>query len=142
LKPVSIELEKINEKYYLNIPKAIVELMGWSEGDVLLIPFYEISNKDDYARRMETPKVYKNEIEVNIGDKPFKITREQVINLLENPTPDLFVYRTAYIEWKGKKLGSKAVCKKLFGHGDFNTITGEHYLKRLGFPPKRKYDLT
>ncbi|MCK4365111.1 MAG: hypothetical protein KAW45_03590 [Thermoplasmatales archaeon] len=141
MKPVSIELEKINEKYYLNIPKAIVELMGWSEGDVLLIPFYEISKKDDYARRMEIAKVYKNEIEVNIGDKPFKITREQVIELLENPTPDLFNYRTAFIEWEGEKFGSKAVCKKLFGQREFNTITGEHYLKQLGFPPKRKYDL-
>ena len=90
---------------------------------------------------MKIPKVYKNEIEVNVGDSPLKITREQIIELLENPTPDLFDYRTAYIEWKGEKFGSKAVCKKLFGHGNFNTITGEHHLKRLGFPPKRTYEL-
>lgn len=140
MKSVVIELEKINEKYYLNVPDAIVELMDWSEGDNLLIPFYEFLTKDEYMRRMERPNVYKNEIEVNVGDTPFKITREQIIELLEKPTPDLFIYRTAYIEWKGEKFGSKAVCKKLFGHVDFNTITGEHYLKQLGFPPKRTYD--
>jgi len=141
MKPISSKLEKIEGKYYLNVPEAIVELMGWSEGMDLLVPFHEITDKQSKFTRSnaEKPIYYKNKIKVNLRDKEIEVKRQDVIDLLENPTPDLFSYRTAYIEWNGRKFGSKAICKKLFGRGDFTTQEGEWYLRKLGFVPKRTY---
>ena len=125
----------------MNIPEAVIEMMDWSEGDNLLVPFYDIIKKEEQNQLEKSSKYYEDEIEIRIvGHEPIKITRKQVIELLENPPHDLLVYRTAYIEYKGKKYGSKRICKRLFGHDDFNTITGERYLSKLGFPPKRIYD--
>ena len=141
MNPISIELKKINGKYYMSIPEAVVEMMDWSEGDNLLVPFYDIRKKEEFNQFEKSSKYYEDEIEVKIaGHEPIKITRKQVIELLENPPHDVLVYQTAYIEYKGKKYGSKRICKRLFGHEDFNTITGERYLSKLGFPPKRIYD--
>lgn len=122
----------------MNIPEAVIEMMDWSEGDNLLVPFYDIVKKVEYNQRKESARYYENKIEVRLaGHEPIEITREQVIELLENPPRDLLVYRTAYIEYNGKKFGSKAICKRLFGHDDFNTVTGERYLIKLGFPKNR-----
>ena len=138
MNPISIELKKINGKYYMNIPEAVIEMMDWSEGDNLLVPFYDIMKKVEYNQRKESAGYYKDKVEVRLaGHESIEITREQVIELLENPPHDLLVYRTAYIEYNGKKFGSKAICKRLFGHDDFNTVTGERYLSKLGFPPNR-----
>lgn len=141
MKPISSKLEKIEGKYYLNVPDLIVDLMGWSEGKYLLVPFHEIideqasSIKEDSNRKIP----YQNKVKVNLRDIEIEIKRKDVIDLLDSPTPDLFVYRTAYIEWKGEKFGSKAICKKLLGRGDYTTQEGEWYLKKLGFLPKRTY---
>ena len=122
----------------MNIPEAVIEMMDWSEGDNLLVPFYDIVKKVEYNQREESARYYENKIEVRLaGHEPIEITREQVIELLENPPRDLLAYRTAYIEYNGKKFGSKAICKRLFGHDDFNTVTGERYLIKLGFPKNR-----
>ena len=125
----------------MNIPEAVIEMMGWSEGDNLLVPFYDIIKKDEQNQLEKTSKYYEEEIEVKIaGHEPKKITRKQVIELLENPPHDVLVYKTAYIEYKGKKYGSKRICIRLLGHDDFNTVTGERYLSKLGFPPNRIHD--
>ena len=138
MNPISIELKKINGKYYMNIPEVVIEMMDWSEGDNLLVPFYDIVKKVEYNQRKDSARYYEDKIEVRLaGHEPIEITHEQVIELLENPPHDLLVYRTAYIEYNGKKFGSKAICKRLFGHDDFNTVTGERYLSKLGFPSNR-----
>lgn len=141
MKPLSIKLEKIDEKYYLNVPDLIVNLMGWSEGKYLLVPFHEITDKQVSSTKTGSEKKihYQNKVKVNLRDEEVEIKRQDIINLLDNPTQDLFIYRTAYIEWKGKKYGSKAICKKLLGRGDFTTQEGEWYLRKLGFIPKRTY---
>jgi hypothetical protein len=141
MKPVSTKLEKIGGKYFLNIPNAIVELMGWSEGEYILVPFHELVKKDSHQQR-ERPIKYEEEVQVKLGDKPKKLTRKAIIDLLENPKPDLYIYRTAYIEYKGERFGSKAVCKKLLDleSEEFSTAEGEWYLRKLGFVPKRTYN--
>lgn len=140
MKPVSTKLERMGEKYFLNVPNAIVELMGWSEGEYLLLPFHEFVKKDSHQRR-ERPIKYEEEVQVKLGDKTMKLTRQDVIKILEDPIPDLYIYRTAYIEYKGERFGSKSVCKKLFGQEEkFSTSKGEWYLRKLGFIPKRTYD--
>lgn len=140
MKPISIEIKKSEGRYYIDLPDAIIEMMGWSEGDFVLIPFHKIDRKEEYERRQELQPKYKDEIQVNIGEESKTITRDQVLELLEHPTPDMLNYRTAYIEYDGMKFGSKAVFKRLLGHGNFNTVTAEHYLNQLGFPAKRTYE--
>lgn len=140
MKPISAKLEKIGENYYLKVPNTIVELMDWSVEEELLVPFHNIVQKDSSSWKKEIQKEFKNEIEINLRGATIKITRQEVIDLLENPSQDLYVFRTAYIEWNGEKFGSKAVCKKLFGDIDFNTVEGEWYLRQLGFLAKRTYN--
>ena len=140
MKPITIKLEKIEDKFYLNVPEAIIEMMEWSEGDQLLVPFYDISLKTACSWQKEMQKEFKDEIEINLRGKRKIIRREDILNLLENPTEDLSIFRTAYIEWDNKKFGSKAILKKLLGHKNFNTIEAEWYLRQLGFLAKRTYD--
>ncbi len=141
MEPISTKLEKINGKYYLNVPDLIVDLMGWSEGKSLLVPYHEINSKDERIdnRYQEKTIQYQNKVRVNLRNINIELKRQNIINLLEKPTHDLYKYRTAYIEWNGKKFGSKAICKKLFGRSDFTTQEGEWYLMKLGFTPKRTY---
>ena len=142
MRPISTKLEKIGDKYYMNVPETIVELMGWTEGRELFVPFHEITEKSKSLAPTISDKtiVHKNKIKVNLRNEEFEIKRQDIIDLLENPSPDLFVFKTAYIEWKGEKFGSKAICKKLFKRKDFTTQEGEWYLRKLGFVPKRTYD--
>jgi len=139
MKPITAKLEKIEGKYYLNIPEAIIEMMGWSEGEELLVPFYEITQKNKLSWEKELQKEFKNEIEINLRGNQKSIKRQDIIDLLENPTEDLYKFRSAYIEWNGNKFGSKAIFKKLIGHSDFNTVEAEWYLRQLGFLAKRTY---
>ena len=141
MKPVSTKLDKIGGKYFLNIPNAIVELMGWSEGEYLLVPFHKLVKKDSHQRR-ERPIKYEEEVQVRLGGKTTIVTRQDVIKKLEDPILDFSIYRTAYIEYNGERFGSKAVCKEVFEceNEKFSTAQGEWYLRKLGFIPKRTYD--
>ncbi len=131
MKNIKIKIQKIDNDLIIKIPEAISEMMDWGEGDTLEIPFHEIAKVPTEATANQTGD---KEIIVRIGNHPDKIiTREDVIQKLENPKSEYNVYRTAYILWKGKRYGIKNLCKDLFGFKDFNTITGEGYLKKLGF---------
>ena len=143
MKPVSTKLEKMDGGYFLNVPNAIVELMGWSEGEYILLPFHELVKKDSRSiQRRERPIKYEEEVQVKLGDRTTTVTRQDVIKKLEDPILDFSIYRTAYIEYKGERFGSKAVCKEVFEceNGKFSTAQGEWYLRKLGFMPKRTYN--
>lgn len=131
MKSIKIQIQKNGNDLIIKIPEAISEMMDWNEGDILEMPFHEIVKVPTEAA---TNIIGDEEVTVRIGNNPEKvITRENVIQKLENPKPEYNIYRTAYIVWKGKRFGIKNVCKDLFGFNNFNTVTGEAYLKKLGF---------
>ena len=131
MKSIKIQIQKNGGDLMMKIPEAISEMMDWNEGDLLEIPFHEIIK---VPTEVTTNITGEEEVTVKIKNNPEKtITREDVIQKLENPKPEYNIYRTAYTVWKGKRFGVKNVCKDLFGFNDFNTVTGEAYLKKLGF---------
>lgn len=131
MKNIKIQIQKIGHELMIKIPEAISEMMDWNEGDILEIPFHEFVKVPTEAAINQTGN---EEVIVRVGNHPDKIiTRQDVIQKLENPKPEYNVYRTAYLLWKGKHYGIKNICKDLFGFDDFNTVTGETYLKKLGF---------
>lgn len=131
MKNIKTQIQKNGNDLTIKIPEAISELMDWNEGDILEVPFHEFVKLPTDATTNLTGD---EEIIVRIGNNPEKvITRQDVIQKLENPKPVYNIYRTAYLIWKGKRFGVKNVCKDLFGFNDFNTVTGEAYLKKLGF---------
>lgn len=144
---VTTQIKKINGSYFARVPPAIVELLGFQDGDTVRVPFLEfekvasqegeegevekieevIEEDDEYAPT-------KTEITVTLRNHaPVTITRDDVLKLLENPSRDMLQYRTAYVIWKERKFGIKKICAKLFGFNDFNTVEGEKYLQDLGF---------
>jgi len=140
MKPIKTELKKIRGEYFINVPEAIVEMMDWSEGEKLFVPFHEITNKGNESWEKEIQKEFKDEIEIDLRNHQKRVVkREDIINLLNNPNPELKKYRTAYIEWNKEKFGSKAIMKEILGHGEFNTIEAEWYLRQLGFLANRTY---
>ena len=134
MKSITTKIEFIDNKYYLEIPEAIVEMMEWSQGDTVFVPFHEITKKQSIEESAE------EEVEGNLRGKHFKIRREGVIEKLENPTEKMYIFRTAYIEWNGEKFGSKNILREFVESRDFTTAEAEFYLKKLGFKPKRIYD--
>ncbi len=131
MKNIKIKIQKIGGELIIKIPEAISEMMDWNEGDILEIPFHEFVKVPTEATINQTGN---EEVIVRVGNNPEKIiTRQDVIQKLENPKPEYNVYRTAYLLWKGKSYGIKNICKDLFGFDDFNTVTGEAYLRKLGF---------
>lgn len=131
MKNIKIQIQKIGSELMIKIPEAISEMMDWNEGDILEIPFHEFVKAPTEAAINQTGN---EEVIVRVGNHPEKIiTRQDVIKKLENPKPEYNVYRTAYLLWKGKRYGIKNICKDLFGFDNFNTVTGEAYLRKLGF---------
>lgn len=136
MKPITTKVEKIEDGYFLRIPNAVVETMGWEEGMELLVPFLDIRQPLNFKK--EESGEFKEEVLTKIRGVPKLVKRREVIELLEGPdAEDLSNFRTAYIEWKGGKYGSKAIMKHILGHGDFNTVEAEWYLGQLGFTAKR-----
>ncbi|MDP3103064.1 MAG: hypothetical protein Q8M95_00475 [Candidatus Methanoperedens sp.] len=140
MKKIKIQIKKIGGSLMAPIPKSIAELMDWNEGDIIEIPFHEIIKVSESTEPgITAPKADgKDTVIVKIGKHTEKtVTQQDVINVLDNPTPDLNIYRTAFIIWKGKRFGVKNLCKILFDFEDFNTVQGEKYLQELGFPTFR-----
>jgi hypothetical protein len=138
---ITVELKKVGGSLMLPIPKSIAELFSWNVGDSLQVPFHEfVKVQKGIDSIVSLPEVTGKEfVTVKIGThEPLKVSQKEVIKILEKPTPDLNIYRTAYITWGGKRFGVKNLCKKLFGFEDFNTVQGEKYLRELGFPTFRE----
>jgi len=143
MKSLSIQVKKVGGSLMIPIPLPIAELMDWEEGDFIKVPFHEIEKepKRKVPKVTEPESTGKESVTVEIGThEPKEISQTDVIKILDdlNPSPELKIYRTAYIVWKGKHFGVKNVCKHLFGFNDFNTVQGEKYLRELGFPTFRK----
>jgi hypothetical protein len=131
-----IKLKEVDGKLMMPVPRSIGKLMGWHDGDLLSVPFHKVDRIPMEEEYVESPEeIGQKQIKVKIGKHEPKIVKqEDVIELLENPTPDMKIYRTTYIKWKGKTYGVKNLWKELLGHEDFNTQTGERKIKALGFP--------
>ena len=143
MKSIKIQVKKVGGSFMLPIPKSIAELMDWSEGDYLNVPFHDfIKVTENEMPIVNTPEPSgKESVTVHIGaNKPKQISQNDVIKILNdpNPKPKLKMYRTAYILWDGKRFGVKNICKELFGFEDFNTVQGEKYLNELGFQTFRE----
>jgi antitoxin component of MazEF toxin-antitoxin module len=143
MKSLSIQVKKVGGSLMIPIPLSIAELMDWVEGDFIKVPFHEFEKepKRKIPNVTEPESTGKESVTVKIGThEPKEISQADVIKILDDPkpSPELKIYRTAYIEWNGKQFGVKNVCKQLFGFDDFNTIQGDKYLRELGFPTFRK----
>ncbi|VVB91613.1 Uncharacterised protein [uncultured archaeon] len=136
MKKIKINLKRTNGTLMIPVPDPVGEMMGWDDGDLLEVAFHEINKIPVKEELVVSPEATgKKEVIVKFGThEPKSVKQSDVIEILENPTPDLNIYRTTYFKWKGKKYGVKNVCKKLFGHNEFNTQTGAKYLQDLGFP--------
>ncbi len=133
MKSIKIQIQKLGNDLMIKIPDVISEMMDWRENDMLEVPFHEFTKVPNNPEST-TNLTGNEEIIVKIGNHPERlITRQDVIQKLENPKLDYNIYRTAYLIWKNKRFGVKSVCKDLFGFNDFNTVTGEAYLRKLGF---------
>ena len=142
MKSLSIQVKKVGGSLMISIPLPIAELMDWKEGDFIRVPFHEFVKqpKREVPIVTEPESTGKESVTVKIGThEPIVISQEDVIRTLSspNPSPELKIYRTAYIVWNGEHFGLKNVCKQLFGFNDFNTVQGEKYLRELGFPTFR-----
>lgn len=143
MKSLSIQVKKVGGSLMFPIPLSIAELMDWNEGDYIKVPFHEFEKepKQKVPKVTEPELTGKESVTVKIGThEPKEISQADVIKILDdiNPSPELKMYRTAYIVWNEKHFGVKNVCKQLFGFDDFNTVQGEKYLRELGFPTFRK----
>lgn len=139
MKKISVQIQEVNGTLMVPIPEAVAEMMDLDEDIFVKVPFHEfetVMEEEDYIS--EPQEDGKKEVTVKIKTNTTIVTQKDVIDLLNSPTPDLKVYRTAYISWKGERYGIKNVCKKLFGFNDFNTIQGESYLNELGFVTGRE----
>ena len=101
--------------------------MGWADGDLLEVAFHEINKIPIKKEWIASPEpTGKKTILVKIrAHEQKKVTQDDVIALLDKPRPEMSIYRTTYLKWKGEKYGVKNICKILFGHDDFNTETGD-----------------
>lgn len=143
MQSLNIQVKKVGGSLMIPIPLPIAELWDWEEGDFLKVPFHKFEKLPNrkVPNVTETESTGKERVTVKIGTHdPKEISQADVIEILNdpNPSPELKIYRTAYIIWNEKHFGVKNVCKQLFGFDDFNTIQGEKYLKELGFPTFRK----
>lgn len=140
MEKLKVNLKEIDGTLMIPVPGSIGEFMGWDDGDLLEVAFHEINKIPVKHEIVASPEVTgKKEVTMKIGKhEPKKVTQNDVLELLEKPTPDMSIFRTTYIKWKGKTYGVKNLCKILFGHEDFNTQTGERCLKVLGFPTFKK----
>jgi hypothetical protein len=135
MEELKIKLKEVDGKLMIPVPKRIGELFGWHGRDSLMVPFHEFKKIPEEENIDSPDETGQKQVKVKIGTyEPKIVTQEQVIELLENPTPEMKIYRTTYIKWKGKTYGVKNLWKILLGHEDFNTVTAARFLKVLGFP--------
>lgn len=131
---LKLRIKEFDDKMYIPIPKPISRLFGWKTGDLLSVPLHQFSKIEEKDYVTSPDETGEKQVKVKIGKhEPKIVTQEQVIELLEKPTPDMSIYRTTYIKWKGKPYGVKNLWKILLGHDDFNTVTAARYLRVLGF---------
>ena len=133
---LKIKLKEVDGKLMIPVPRSMGKLWGWQDGDFLMVPFHKINKIPIEEESIESPeKTGQKQISVKIGKHDPKIvTQEDVINRLNNPTPEMKIYRTTYVKWKGKTYGAKNLWKEILDHEDFNTVTAARFLKELGFP--------
>ena len=140
MEKLRVNLKEIDGTLMIPVPGSIGEFMGWDDGTLLEVAFHEINKIPVKQEFVSSPEgTGKKEVIMKIREhEPKKVTQNDVIDFLENPTPEMSIYRTTYVKWKGKTYGVKNLCKLLFDHDDFNTQTGERCLKKLGFPIFKK----
>jgi hypothetical protein len=142
-KMVRTQVKKIGGSLAFIIPKTIIEMMDFKEGDIVKVPFLEFEKVDKEEETKLEDEDYKpngkEEILVKLKrHKSLTITQDDIIKALSDATPEMEQYKSAYIVWDGKRYGLKKVFEKVLGFKDFNTIQGERIAVELGFKTGRE----
>jgi hypothetical protein len=60
------------------------------------------------------------------------LTQQQIVDILDNATPEMEYHFSKFVAWKGKKYGIKQVAEKVSNYEN-NPMVFENHLRKLGF---------
>lgn len=133
------EIRRTGGSYFVYIPPAIIDMIELKEGDIVEIPFLlfnKIERKPNETEEVDEPYEYEPngvaELEIKRKDRYVTLTRQDIIDSLNNAVPEMENWRTMYTPWHNKKYNMGALMSALLGEY-VNSGQAAIWFERFGF---------